>query len=210
MKKQYLLIAATAVALVAGTRAARYLQLVREQPHVADAGPGYVIPANTQPVTMRTSIGDVTFGPNHEFQPDHRAYKKGHAIFVYLPAGYGFGQSDEHNEYVLRLSLALLYTTKGRFRMEPVPHIAEGGDPNASAMISAGSDYAAWGRNRAGKEPQTWAGTPLAYQYYMGDDPAPDFDQMVKLVAFLIEHPRYVEQACRKIASLIEMTNLAK
>lgn len=210
MKKQALLILATAAALIAGTRAARYLQLVHEQSHVADTEPGYVIPANTQPVTMRTSIGDVTFGPNHEFQPDHRAYHKGHALFVYLPAGYGFGQSDEHNEYVLRLSLALLYTTKGRFRMEPVPHIAEGGDPNASAMISAGSNNKAYWQNHDGEEPSVWAGTPLAYTRYMGDDPAPDFDQMVKLVAFLIEHPRYVEQACRKIASLVGMTNLAK
>lgn len=210
MKKQALLILAAATALIAGTRAARYLQLNRAQPLTTSAGSDYVIPEDTQLVTVSTTIGDVSFGSNHAFVPEQREFQRGHAIFVYLPAGYGFGQSDEHNEYVLRLSLALLYTTKGRFRMEPVPHIAEGGDPNASAMISAGSDYAAWGRNRAGKEPQTWAGTPLAYQYYMGDDPAPDFDQMVKLVAFLIEHPRYVEQACRKIASLIEMTNLAK
>ncbi len=206
MSKKLLLIAATAVALIAGTRAARYLQLQREQPPVMDADRAYVIPENTQPVTADTSIGDVTFGPNHEFQPDHRAYHKGHALFVYLPAGYGFGPNDEHNEYVLRLSLALLYTTKGHFRMEPVPHIAEGGDSNASAMISAGSNYAAWGRNKAGEEPQVWAGTPLAYQYYMGDDPAPDFDQMVELVTFLIEHPRYVEHAYRQISSLIETT----
>jgi hypothetical protein len=195
VKKQYLLIAATAVvALIAGTRAARYLQLQRERP----------------PVTVDTSIGEVRFGSNHGFQPKHLMRRTGNAIFVYLPTGYGFGQNDEHNEYVLRLSLALLCTTNGRFRMEPVPHITEGGNPNASAIISAGSNYAAWSRNKAGKEPQTWAGTPLAYQYYMGDDPAPDFDKMVELVTFLIEHPGYVEQAYRKIASLFVTVNQAK
>lgn len=206
MKKQYLLIAATAVVtLVTGTRAARYLQLQRERPPIADTFPGRAIPEGTQPVTVDTSIGEVTFGSNHKFVPSHRPATKGNAIFVYLPGGYDFD-----HEYVLRLSLAFLYTTKGHFRMEPVPSIAEGGDPNASAIISAGSNYAAWCKNKAGEESQTWSGTPLEYKYYIGEDPAPNFDQTVELVTFLIEHPRYVEQVYRKIASLVEMTNLAK
>lgn len=210
MKKRYLLITATAVALVAGTRAARYLQLQRERPPIVDATDGYVIPEDTQPVVVNTSIGEVKFGPNHKFQPRSRAYHKGNALFVYFPAGYGFGQNDEHSEYVLRLSLALQYATNGHFRMEPVPHIAEGGDPNASAIISAGTNYQAWGENRACTEPRVWIGTPMAYKYYMGDDPTPNFDQTVKLVTWLIGHPKYVAQACTTISSLIEMANLAE
>lgn len=210
MKKQALLILAAATALIAGTRAARYLQLNRAQPLTTSAGSDYVIPEDTQLVTVSTTIGDVSFGSNHAFVPEQREFQRGHAIFVYLPAGYGFGQSDEHSEYVLRLSLALLYTTNGRFRMEPVPSIAEGGDPQASAIISAGSNSEAYWKNRYGGGSDVLAGTPLAYTRYMGNDPAPDFDETVKLVTFLIEHDRYVEQTCRHVASMIEGASEAK
>lgn len=209
MKKQALLILATAAALIAGTRAARYLQLNRTQPLTTDVESD-VIPEDTQPVTVDTSIGKVTFKSNHAFVPQQREFQRGHAVFVYLPAGYGFGKSDEHNEYVQRLSLALLRTTNGRFRMEPVPSIAEGGDPQASAIISAGSNSEAYWKNRYGDESDVLAGTPLAYARYMGNDPAPNFDETVKLVTFLIEHDRYVEQTYRHVASMIEEAQRGK
>ena len=93
-----------------------------------------------------------------------RGYYTGTAIYVYLPSGYYFPEAFRE---------AFHKATGGRFHMDRTSSNS-GGDSSASTTITAGLDWDAYSNGQQG---------------YFKESPAPDLDQMVKLLSELMDHP---------------------
>lgn len=137
-----------AITTVAATAAVKGYQLLDQRyRHLLPPKEQYRLPRDTESVVVRTSIGDfklVAAG----------GYFGGTGIYVIVKS---LVNPDDFNRRVLRgdsishtqvvpvvteeLTKAFYEATEGQFHLEPAPHTSSGGNSNAFALITAGTNH---------------------------------------------------------------------
>lgn len=115
----------TDLALPAATPLSGYTNLYR----IPDNEPGVGIPTPFGSVRLQAADG----------------YFRGTGIFVYFPAGIGFGKKQTHDIMEL-VAKRLFEGSNGRFHFDQNPGSSMGGNNTATGLITAGRDYDAYRR----------------------------------------------------------------